>query len=189
MKKLAVSLIIGASLIVSPNVFALTLMTEAEMKAATGQAGVEINIDYLVFEQSIRAITYTDEDGTNGVAGSVVIKDQHFVKIYKAVVSATDYAAQFTADTNGVAPVAIWTKFAPLSINVGKCNVLSEIAQKPITGVVVGLPTLIINTTTEDYSVGVAMTGAVNDGKDFIHVKTANNTMAILNGTIEIAPH
>ena len=58
-----------------------------------------------------------------------------------------------------------------------------------VTGVVIGLPTLLISTSADQYSVGVAKAGAINDGKDFITISKGASAMAILGGTVEIAAH
>lgn len=60
---------------------------------------------------------------------------------------------------------------------------------KKIAGVVIGLPTLLIKTTGDTYTVGVAMTGAANNGKEYIQITKGDSTMAILGGTVEIAAH
>lgn len=63
MKKTALSLILGASLMVSSSAFALTAMTDSNMKSATGQAGVSIALDDVTLYQYVGATTYTDTDG------------------------------------------------------------------------------------------------------------------------------
>jgi hypothetical protein len=116
MKKLAVSLILGASLVIAPSVFALTSMTDSSMKSATAQAGVSITLDNVVIEQFIGATTYTDADGYNGNGGAIVISDKHVIKTYNALTG----GAMFTL--KGYA--APWVKAAALSIDVGTCSIL-----------------------------------------------------------------
>jgi hypothetical protein len=77
MKKTALSLVLGASLMVSSSAFALTAMTDSNMKSATGQAGVTIALDDVTLYQSVGATTYTDTDGlasVNGAGDSAGIK-------------------------------------------------------------------------------------------------------------------
>ena len=77
MKKTALSLVLGASLMVSSSAFALTAMTDSNMKDATGQAGVSIALDDVTLYQSVGATTYTDTDGlfaVNGAGDSAGIK-------------------------------------------------------------------------------------------------------------------
>jgi hypothetical protein len=255
MKKLAISLIVGASLAIAPSVFALTSMSADSMKAATGQAGVSIAVDNVVIEQFTGSTSYTDEDGTMGTGGSIVISDKHVVKTYLAMTSETDYEDDFLAAA-GVANLGTWDKARALTIDVGDCTVLaaglndnianltaaegtaittavtamvtaitggtdraealndaamtliangtaedigeakifilsaaSPAAVETVTGVVIGLPTLLISTTADNYTVGVAKTGAVNNGADFISIAKGASAMAILGGTIEIAAH
>lgn len=102
----------------------------------------------------------------------------------------------------------------PLSIDVGTCEALSaglehnsqfttatvlvngseftgnahDDTNNAITGVVIGLPTLEIITTADEYAVGIEGSG-YNDGKDFIKIQKSASVMCILNGTVEIAPH
>jgi len=237
MKKTIISMIIGVSLAVAPSAFALTQMSDSNMKAATGQAGVSITLDNVVIEQFVGATTYTDADGYDGNGGSIVISDKHTIKGYNALTNGTDFAADgYTAP---------WVKAAALSIDVGTCNILmagnnankdaivaagqnvaidslitagdkaasaatlmaagvtdhiSEAnglyefstagwADMDVVGVVIGLPTLEITTTTDTYSVGVAMAGAINDGDNFITISKGASKMAIVSGVVEIAAH
>lgn len=234
MKKLALTAVLGASLMISSSAFALTAMSDANMKAATGQAGVSIAIDNVVIEQYVGSTTYTDDSGTDGTAGSVVISDKHTVKSFLAMTSAADFAADFAANANGEAALGLWTKASALSIDVGTCSVLSAgltdnaatvvaaganaaemiadlmsqgmtqdeamaiLGAKQlvgagqdvvVTGVVIGLPTLLIATSADEYSVGVSKTGAINDDKNFITISKGASAMAILGGTVEIAAH
>ncbi|GAB6093752.1 hypothetical protein JCM14469_00040 [Desulfatiferula olefinivorans] len=238
MKKLAISLLVGASLAIAPSVFALTAMSDANMKAATGQAGVSITVDNVVIEQYTGSTTYTDETGTTGTAGSIVISDKHVVKTYLAMTSEADYEADFLAAA-GVANLGTWNKAAALSIDVGTCTVLQaglndnlagldlgaiatqaaadaaatlaglmaagnsydeaaaiigaatngHGATQDVVGVVLGLPTLLISTTADEYTVGVAKAGALNDGAEFISIAKGASAMAILGGKVEIAAH
>jgi hypothetical protein len=243
-------LVLLAFLTYAPSISAFSLMTEAELRAAIAQAGVSIQFDHIVFEQTVKSITYTDEDGTTGEPGSVVISDTHMIKIYDGIISAADYADKFQAAT-GVAPWKDWIGFSPLNIDVGSCTTMSAIidnnlstltlaersaiidaiAMSPdlnsaadllvntgtadgmdeaktfvkafesitdptapipgqtITGVVAALPTLMINTTFEEFDVGVAKPGAINDGKTFIRVTREANVMVILGGIAEVAAH
>lgn len=197
MKKLAVGLFVGLSLIFTSTVFAMSLMTEAEMRAVIGQAGVSIQIDYIMFEQFIGSLSYTDDDGTTGDPASVVISDQHIIKTFSGMTSENDFIEQFKDMTGGVTPIGVWNKFSALTIDVGKGSILSAInndvlAYSPepiITAVLVNLPTLLINTSSEEYSIGLNMAGASNDGADFVTIKTDGNVMAVLGGTVEIAAH
>jgi hypothetical protein len=274
MKKLALSAILGASLMISTSAFALTTMSADSMKAATGQAGVSITLDNVVIEQFTGSTTYTDTDGTNGTAGSVVISDKHVVKEYYAMTSATDYAADFLREA-GVANKGTWLEAAALNIDVGNCSILAagvnanndiinaaggagailtaaapvataaatyaanpttanlaalaaakttalttlqgistvrDISEasvllgsavatlaanaaattlgntQQVTGVVIGLPTLLISTSSDTYSVGVAGAG-INSGSNFIKIAKGQSAMAILGGIVEIAAH
>lgn len=238
MKKLALSMILGASLMVTSSAFALTSMTDSSMKAATGQAGVSITVDNVVIEQFVGSTTYTDATGTTGSGGSIVISDKHTVKQYLAMTSEADFRANFLTATgaSAVAAVGPWTKASALSIDVGTCSILraglndnlSHIdlasiaamapaaamgtlmaagndydtaaaivgashngldATQDVTGVVIGLPTLLIATSSDTYSVGVAKTGALNTGMNFITITKGASAMAILGGTVEIAAH
>jgi hypothetical protein len=244
------ALVLLSFLTYTPTLSAMSLMTEAELRAAVAQAGVSIQFDHIYYEQTVGSIAYTDESGTTGEPGSVVISDTHMIKIYDGITSAIDYATKFQAAT-GVAPWATWDRFSPLTIDVGSCTTMSAIVDNnlatltqaersaiidaitmspdlesaaallvstgtadamdeattfvkafenvtdptaPIpgqtfTGVVANLPTLMINTTFEEFDVGVAKEGAINDGKKFIRVKREANVMVILSGTAEVAAH
>jgi len=308
MKKLALGAVLGASLMISSSAFALTAMTDANMKSATGQAGVSIAIDNVVIEQYAGSTTYTDGDGTDGTAGAIEISDKHSLKTFLAMTSDADYKADFLAATtsiakpDGVEAIGTWVAASALTIDVGNCKVLqagnndnvntalaaaftgydtataglaaatagvtdanaaidtleaaidalddqapdyqasldalnadlaaanTQLAaaeagvttatttistlenllvtrgaaedtddaadileagayNKAVAGVVIGLPTLLIKTTGDTYTVGVAMEGAANNGDKYIQITKGDSTMAILGGTVEIAAH
>lgn len=191
MKKLVLSLVLGASLAVAPSVFALSSMTADNMKAATGQAGVSIAVDNVVIESFTGATSYIDAD--EGAA--IVISDRHVLKSYLALVSDADFQADFAAATGGIAALGTWVEAHALTIDIGTCAVLSaglsDNMGAPLTvaGVVIGLPTLLITTSADSYSVQATMTGAANSGGTYITISKAASSMAILGGTVEIAPH
>jgi hypothetical protein len=229
MKKLAVSLILGASLAVAPSVFAMTAMTDSGLKAATGQAGVSIALDNIQIEEFTGETMYTDDDGTMGTAGtagSIVISDRHTLKGYYALPNDQTgagndfykqaFAAHVVAMGGTLANTDVLgtiTNTSALTIDVGTCpslslgNYLNSTGGAPdattgglamasatdaMTGVVIGLPTLLITTTADSYSVGVAAgtAGATsNDGAKFISISQGASAMAILSGTVEIAAH
>jgi len=62
MKKLVMSLVLGASLAIVPSAFALKAMTADNMKDTTGQAGVSIAADDIIIYSSAGTTTYTDTD-------------------------------------------------------------------------------------------------------------------------------
>jgi hypothetical protein len=118
MKKLVLSLVLGASLAIVPSAFALKAMTDTNMKDTTGQAGVSIVVDDIIlFQSSVSSTTYTDVDGvdqTNG--GSITITNDMpdgILTTMRAVFSAgdrngflqNDYAAILAA--NGVVNTGI----------------------------------------------------------------------------------
>lgn len=204
MKKLLFLLILGVSISSAAPLYAMLIpLTEAEMRAVFGQAGISIEIEYVIFEQNVGEIAYTDTDGTDGTAGSVFIRDQHFRKEYRAIYSEEEFKKEFIAATvstknpSGVAPLATWTKASPITIDTGACEILTAIRNdnlgiqadsgEKIVGIVAGLPTIMVNTTSEEFSIGVSKAGAINDNQNFIHVKTEGSVVFILGGTAEIA--
>ncbi|BCS95562.1 hypothetical protein DSLASN_11940 [Desulfoluna limicola] len=110
--------------------------------------------------------------------------------------------AALTNDTTGNLPTGSATFAAhALSIDVGTCTALSDgltnnYGAALVAGVVIGLPTLEIVTEADSYYVGIESnadaTGdpvADNSGGVFIKIEKGNSVMAILGGTLEIAPH
>lgn len=202
MKKLALSMILGASLMVTTSAFALTSMTDSSMKSATGQAGVSIAVDNVKIETYSASTAYVDTD-TNA---ALVISDRHVVKNFLAMTSQADYEADFQAMA-GVAAAGEWVAYDAatgtggahaLTIDMGRCvalstgvaaNVGAPAAAVTVAGVIIGLPTLLIHTSADSYNVGMRMAGAANDGRNFIRIEKGASTMAILGGVIEIAPH
>jgi hypothetical protein len=97
MKKLVLSLVLGASLAVVPSAFALKAMTADNMKDTTGQAGVSIVVDdIMIYQSSFNTTTYTDMDGvgTDSTAGgSLTIATTHtggVLTTLRAIVDKTD---------------------------------------------------------------------------------------------------
>ncbi|MFA6009991.1 MAG: DUF6160 family protein [Desulfobacteraceae bacterium] len=231
MKKLALSAILGASLMISSSAFALTSMTAGSMKSATAQAGVSIGFDGIIIEEFIGATTYTDEDGAiGGLGGSIVISDRHTLKGYYALpndqgIGATTpgviddpyyhdaFAGAVTAmggNLTSAQVLGVLENTHALTIDVGICSILSvgnylnstggdpatitaaamTSAADAMTGVVIGLPTAMITTTADSYSVGVSSTNACNNNNaDFIAISQGASAMAILGGSVEIAAH
>jgi hypothetical protein len=156
MKKLALSVILGASLALTSSAFALTSMTADNMKAATGQAGVSIAIDNVVVEQFIGATTYTDADGVTGVeSGSISIANRHVIKQYNALTSMADFQTKFTAAA-GVAPIVgagtlpnNFTLAHALTIDVGTCSVLTAGGNANLSALVAKTGTAIADILTD----------------------------------------
>lgn len=204
MKKILFFLILGVSIGSTAPLHAMLIpMTEAEMRATFGQAGVSIEIEYLIYEHDIKEMAYHDEDGTDGTEGSVYLRDQHIRKIYRALYTEDEFKKEFAAATvstenpSGLTPLATWKEGSYLTIDTGACKVLTACrndnpaiqpdAEEDIVGVIAGLPTLLVTTSTEEYSIGVSMQGAINDNQNFVHVKTEGSAVFILGGSIEIA--
>ena len=193
MKKTIISIILGVSLAVAPSAFALTKMSDSNMKSATGQTGVSIAIDNVKIESYTGSTKNTDLD-TNA---SVVIGAKHTIKEYLAMTSDTDYVTDFnTATGTTLADAANFGLASALTIDVGTCAALSagldfnsSGVYTTVAGVVIGLPTLLISTTADSYTVGIEMTGAANTGGTYIQISKGDSAMAILGGTVEIAPH
>jgi len=99
MKKLVISLVIGASLAIVPSAFALKAMSKADLKDTTGQAGVSIVVDdIMIYQSSFATTTYTDMDGIGDVmeeGGALTIETQHTggtLTTLRAIVEAGDRA-------------------------------------------------------------------------------------------------
>ena len=71
MKKLVMSLVLGASLAIVPSAFALKAMTADNMKDTTGQAGVSIAADDIIIYSSAGTTTYTDNKTSIETAYSI----------------------------------------------------------------------------------------------------------------------
>ncbi len=214
MKKTLISLVAGAALVMTSSAFALQSMDSDTMKDTTGQAGVSITVDDVLIETWVGTTTYTDLDGTDGTAGSINITGKHTIQSFEGI-TGYDGSALFSpgngltqtelgefnydADGDGVRESF---HAMPLTIDVGSCQILSEglafnngagvgtgSTAVQVVGVVIGLPTLEINTSADTYTVTASQAGAANDGAAFIQVSTGAKTQHILGGTIEIAPH
>lgn len=97
MKKLALSLVVGAALAFTPlSSFALTAMSADTMKDATGQAGVSIAVDEIVLYQTIGETMYIDIDGDEGYlntdSAAVTISGKATYTTIRALLDDTDRA-------------------------------------------------------------------------------------------------
>ena len=183
-------IIAAAAIALAPmSASALEALTDNALNSVTGQAGVTIAADDIVLETWIGETRYTDTDGTDGIAGSLVISNQHTVQTLQGISSSTDPGTFTTLHSVGVELTKTSLDAAALAgmggafiaqgliIDVGTCAIYSAGASYNATlaaggtpttltmaGVVIGLPTLELNTSSDTYTVGIAETGAYNDG-------------------------
>jgi hypothetical protein len=228
MKKVIV--LLAALLVLAPiSASALQMMSDANLKDVTGQAGVSIAIDdVVIYQQSIADTTYWDTDGNGEAAGNsygIEISygaNSHRLTTIDAIYNmdpeglGSNYTAAamegygFTGLDGAPLVAADFTAMEltfgligahALSIDVGNCSVLTAGntfnagSAVPVAGVVIGLPTVeivqyhsdnrrAITLRTEDAAV------AANANATFIEIeKSGTSKMAILGGTVEIAPH
>ena len=98
MKKLVISLVLGASLAIVPSAFALKAMTADSMKDTTGQAGVSIAVDDVVIFNSAGTTTYIDSNGygnpdptaPSGMGAGFVIKGEESFTTLRGITDLTD---------------------------------------------------------------------------------------------------
>jgi hypothetical protein len=198
MKKLT-HLIVGAMLVLAPlSASALETLSADSMKAATGQAGVSIAIDDVILYQNTGDTTYVDNDGTTGLAADaagVEITGAESLLQIQAIIVGNEGASG--NDYRTLAPA--WDEVGkPLTIDVGTCTALTAMhldgggaVGSYIAGVAIGLPTIEIYDSLANASkvISLVQSGAANNGDEFIEIQTTGNTIAILGGTLEIAPH
>lgn len=204
MKKILFFLILGVSLGSAAPLHAMLIpMTEAQMRAAFGQAGISIDIEYVLFEQYAGEISYTDTDGTDGRPCTAFIRDQHVIREAKSIYTEEEFKDKFvtasitTENPSGIDPIGTWTKASPITIDTGACNTLTAIRDsneggpsgsgEKIVGIVVGVPTLMVKTNTLEFNVGVSMEGALNNNQIFLQFETKGSTVFYLGGTVEVA--
>ena len=156
----------------------------------------------------------TTQDGA-----SVMLSDRTSLQIINAVApghgngaaaSIGDRFSSFYYATDGVyttsggdllAPVTLDATGKPISIDVGTTTLISstrgiDLTTTPnqgVNGVIIGLPTVEINTSSESYKVGVVSTDHTGDTmpeeNTLIQIENSESTTAILDGYVEIAPH
>ncbi len=218
MKKLAISLILGASLILTPSAFALKAMTDSNMKEATGQAGVSIALDDITLYQSVGESMYIDTDGIDGAAADAAGIVQSGVSTLTTIRAIVDHTnrGDFLKDAfGGVGYTDILDgtgidgvgeqltgeiEIAALDIDVtAECATMAAMgaAYAGKAGIVIGLPTLEICKTGSTKIVSIVAvtdvaTGAhdpLTDADALISIEKSDSVMAILGGTLEIAAH
>ncbi|MCF8026608.1 MAG: hypothetical protein K9K82_14120 [Desulfobacteraceae bacterium] len=173
------------------------------------QASVVISDQHTV--QDFQAITHMDGSG-NLVSPGMPLARSSFLDPDDGFLDAwTDVDTSVSdryADLN----------FTPsaLSIDVGTCQIMTRALQykmnaanvaltgsgllggtdvesgydgRTVAGVVIGLPTLEINTSASSQSIGIEQDGAHNTGRNFIKIEQGESTLHVLGGTVEIAPH
>lgn len=205
MKKLALITAAAMILLAPMSSFALEAMSADSMKSATGQAGVTIGIDDVILYQNTGNTVYKDNDGTDGTAAGVQLTGAESLLFINAVVAdATitgtydtqmNYGAMLAAAKNvGGTNMGLTLTPAALTIDVGTCDLLTAITTSTtdrIAGVVIGLPTLEIYDAlaAKNQVISLVQSGATNDTEEFIEIQQTGSVMAILGGTLEIAPH
>jgi hypothetical protein len=213
MKKiLAIAIVL---LMVPLSAYALEMLTEDVMDNVTGQAGVSIAVDDVKIWQAIDGLTYTDTDGLDGTAGSISLSNLQLMVNINAIthldgtglpvspgralmgtydVAVYDYGNQ--VDASGVDTGAFQAR--PVTIDVGSMAILSEGLSYnmlgtanglTVAGVRIGLPTLEIYQSALSFDVTVSEAGAANSGASYGNISIGQQTVAILDGFIEIAPH
>lgn len=213
MKKLVLVLSILMCLPFAVTAFAMEPLSEATLDNVTGQAGVSIGLDDIKLYQNIEYLRWTDTDGTDGTAGSVGISNLQMIchlngithldasglpvspgRAVQGTYGALNYNNVDT-DANGVDDAF---QARALTFDAGTMPVLSEgmsynLTGNPtgvtIAGVQIGLPTLEIHQSALSFDVTVTSAGAGNDGASYGRIEIGANTLTILDGTIEIAPH
>ncbi len=164
MKKLVVSLILGASLAIVPSAFALKAMTADNMKDTTGQAGVSISVSNVAILTSANTCSYIDSD----VTFAYNVANSESLMVLNAI-DPTTYPITATV-TGWTAPAAP----TPLTIDLMDYG--------PYSAIAIGLPTLAIQKSakTQTFSLGTEELGAI--------AKTETTT-TLLGGTVYIFAH
>lgn len=208
MKKLVMSLVLGASLAIVPSAFALKAMTADNMKDTTGQAGVDIAVDNIIIYSGASTTIYRDNDGLvdplgneiGGTAGLVIAGIGGFTFI-DGIVNGQGAANDYVALMNSAAGEGNTFHARALTIDVtDKLVALSAgytynyalaggTTDLDIAGVQIGLPTVEIRKSGSEKTYSVDAATSYNGTKQYIQVEKTSSTMAILGGTIEIAPH
>ena len=198
--------IILAVLALPMSAFALMPIDESQMASVDGQAGVSIAIDNVKLFQKFDRITWTDTDTDGGSINLMGVKMNNFtidaltdaadVLASTGVTDATGFVAQaLTIDVVDRLP----TLSAGASYNYG--------TNLAVAGVQIGLPTIVINRDITIDNITVAATATdldgdatnglqlsdgatvVNNNASFGSLELAGAQLAILGGTLEIAPH
>ncbi|MCF8026632.1 MAG: hypothetical protein K9K82_14240 [Desulfobacteraceae bacterium] len=216
MKRLTAILVAGLFVLAPLSASAMEMMSDSNMKDVTGQAGVSIIADDVVLENWVGTTSYTDVDGVDGSlstgGASVTISDQHTVQDIQAIVGYASTDTLYSPGVNltqsgneGVDKMAgtdysLEGEFAAqaITIDVGIAPVATEALQNnadntniQLAGVVIGLPTMEMNTSasTKDIGISSTQTGVQNDDATFIRIEESGSTMHVLGGTLEIVPH
>ena len=156
----------------------------------------------------------TAEFDTIGIADSDATG--YDISTGRKLASGTGQAGDTTADIDGKSATNAFTnKISPLTIDVGTCQSLTDglsynrgvgttggpTSVLDVAGVVIGLPTVEINTyhTNDTKIISIASTSPTvtanagyvpNVSNEMIRIqKSGHSTMAILGGRLEIAPH
>ncbi|KJS33188.1 MAG: hypothetical protein VR64_02925 [Desulfatitalea sp. BRH_c12] len=87
MKKFA--LVLSLIMLLPLNALALQTLSEDDMGGITGQAGVSIAIDDVKLYQNIGYLSYTDDDGVDGTAGTVSVSNLYMMVHVNALTEAT----------------------------------------------------------------------------------------------------
>jgi hypothetical protein len=162
MKKLVLSLILGASLAIAPSAFALKAMSADNMKDTTGQGGVRISLADVGIHSTGGDTTYTF--GNDGNTVLKINSGESFMHL-TAVASFTGLMGNGQTFNR-----------SPLDISIG------EYAGNPgAESIIIGLPTIAIYKTggLKTYSIGAS-------GQLFCTIEKGESTTTITGGKVFI---
>jgi hypothetical protein len=186
----------------------------ADTTYTDSDSGLGIKIDYAANSNKVTILNaITDDNSGYGIADFNGMGLTEYTAGTIGMVGVTmtdpgDPTATPPVDPTFSGPTGFQTGAAALSIDIGTCDVLTAgknfngmqfaAAGGTVGGVIIGLPTLEITTyrsnDTKTISMvhdgGAVANSAVNVNKEYIKItKDGYSKMAILGGTIEIAPH
>ena len=170
----------------------IAYLTYTDVGGTNGVDG-SVSISNLYMMVNINAITSLDANGLP------VSPNRAVQGVYAATATPTTPYFDFTNTTAGATNVFL---AKALTIDVGVMPILSAgmlnnynvthatpLTALPVAGVQIGLPTVEIQQTALTFDVTVASAGAANSGASYGRISIGANTMAVLDGVVEIAPH
>lgn len=162
----------------------------------TGDAAASVGIANLKMMVNINAITSLDASGLPVSPGQSAIFGDYVDPAY-----ATFSFLNADTDADGLYDAF---EARPIKIDVGNCATLTAgltnnnatlygglLPSTNVAGVVIGLPTVEIHQSALEFDVVLTQTGSANanTGGTFGTISIGEQTIAILGGTLEIAPH
>jgi len=185
-KLLAIAIVL---MMVPFTAMAMETISDSDMDAVTGQAGVSIAVDNVVIYTSVAKLEFTDTDAGGGTIGVADLQQTIRLNAIGGSINEVGTAARYGVATD-VTPHALTIDI----VSVGALGMAGKLTTGGVaalggdtaTAIVIGLPTVEI--TIDEFVMSPYLTNGT-DTTTFGQITIGSQVIAILGGELVIAAH